>query len=159
MDTEENKSIPFTHPSHSGQLPKTIPVLFFFFFILSSRNWPRTMTHQPVKCSLCCCFVVSSRQSLFSLSLLPRPEQTHFLMKRAWKQKSASYLVDSHLFFFQVFVPTSKWMFLPYRITFASSLWVYDLYSPPCSGVRKKSSLPQTGAAGTWSWTTYQAEV
>lgn len=30
--TEENKSIPFTHPSHSSQLPKTMPMLFFLLY-------------------------------------------------------------------------------------------------------------------------------
>lgn len=54
------------------------------------------MTHPPVKCSLCCCFVVSLRQSSFLfyfLTLLPYPEPTAFLMKHGWKQNFASFLV------------------------------------------------------------------
>lgn len=42
------------------------------------------MTHQTVKCSLCCCFVVSLRQSLsFPLFLIPNRHM--FLMKHVWK--------------------------------------------------------------------------
>ena len=52
--------IPHTAASYLKPCP-----CYFFFFILSSRNWPRTMTHPPVKCSLCCCFMVSLRQSFF----------------------------------------------------------------------------------------------
>lgn len=67
------------------------PYPCYFFLILSSRNWPWTMTHPAVKCSLCCCFVVSLRHNalLFSfcfLSFLQCSELSTFLMKhgRTW---------------------------------------------------------------------------
>lgn len=97
--------IPHTAASYLKPCP-----CYFFFFILSSRNWPRTMTHPPVKCSLCCCFVVSLRQSSFPffLTLLPYPEQTAFLMKHGWKQNFASSLVSwpTATFLFLLILPT-----------------------------------------------------
>lgn len=85
---------PLLIPPHSSQLPKTMSMLFFSF-ILSSRNWPRTMTHPPVKCSLCCCFVVPLRQSSFFSPLYP--ELTAFQRKRSWKQNFASSLLHAVL--------------------------------------------------------------
>lgn len=78
-------------PHTAASYLKPCPCYFFFFFILSSRNWPRTVTHPPVKCSLCCCFVVSLRQRFFPPFLYPG--QAAFLMKHGWKQNFVSYLL------------------------------------------------------------------
>lgn len=127
--------IPHTAASYLKPCP-----CYFFFFTLSSRNWPRTMTHPPVKCSLCCCFVVSLRQSSFFfyfLTLLPYPEPTAFLMKHGWKQNVASFLVPwpPGTFLLLLILPTKvlnprapilEWLLLHHLC------WPYFSFLPRC---------------------------
>lgn len=83
MDTGENKSIPFTHPSHSCQLPKTVPMLFFLLYPFFQELTQNCDAHAGQMFSLLLFHSFFTSESLFFT--LSHPEQTHFLVKYAWK--------------------------------------------------------------------------